>query len=89
MASTVPGSYAIIRLTQALFSLNMRDTATALAFGTGVASILDGITHIWFPSAYEDPELQKNNALAACTTSRYGSGWLLFFVGVGLTMVVL
>ncbi|CAM4941536.1 unnamed protein product [Rotaria socialis] len=89
MASAVPGCYAIIRLTQALFSLNMQDTATAFTLGTGAASILDGITHIWFPSAYEDPELQKKNALAACTTSRYGSGWLLFFVGVGLTMVVL
>ncbi|CAF4724537.1 unnamed protein product [Rotaria sp. Silwood2] len=89
MAATVPASYAVIRLTQALFSLNTQDTVSAFILGTGVASILDGTAHTWFPSAYEDPELQKKNALAACTTSRYGSGWLLFFVGASLTMLVL
>lgn len=88
LAATVPAGYGIIRLTQALFSLNKQDTVTAFVLGTGVASILDGIAHTWFPSAYEDPELQTKNPLGACTTSRYGSGWLLFFVGAGLTMLV-
>ncbi|CAF1453679.1 unnamed protein product [Rotaria sp. Silwood1] len=88
MAATVPASYAVIRLTEALFSLNAQDTLAAMVLGTGAASILDGIAHTWFPSAYEDPELQKKNPLAACTISRYGSGWLLFFVGAALTMLV-
>ncbi|CAF1160660.1 unnamed protein product [Rotaria sp. Silwood1] len=88
MAATLPAAYAVIRLTEAVFSLNAQDTLAAVALGTGAASILDGIAHIWFPSAYESPELQKKNPLAACTISRYGSGWLLFFVGAALTMLV-
>ncbi|CAF1328858.1 unnamed protein product [Rotaria sordida] len=88
MAATVPMSYAVIRLTEAVFSLNAQETLVAMTLGTGFASILDGIAHTWFPSAYENPELQKKNPLAACTISRYGSGWLLFFVGAALTMIV-
>ncbi|CAF4048358.1 unnamed protein product [Rotaria sordida] len=88
VAAIVPVSYALIRLTEAVFSLNAQGTLAAVALGIGAACILDGIAHTWFPSAFENPELQKKNPLAACTISRYGSGWLLFFAGATLTMLV-
>lgn len=88
MAATVPAVYFLIRITETLFSLKSQELLPAFALGGGVASILDGITHTWFPTAYENPSLQKTNALAACTFSRYGSGWLLYFVGLSLVMAL-
>ncbi|CAF1509710.1 unnamed protein product [Rotaria sp. Silwood1] len=88
MTAIVPAAYTVIRLTEAVFSLNVQDTLAAVALGIGAASILDGIAYTWFPSAYECPELQKKDPLAACTISRYGSGSSLFFVGAALTMLV-
>lgn len=87
MAATIPMVHFTIRLTELLFSLTAEDRVAALALANGFAIALDGIAHTWFPTAYENPELQKKNPLAACTISRYGSGWILFFGGICLTMV--
>ncbi|CAF3760848.1 unnamed protein product [Rotaria socialis] len=88
MASTVPFSYISIYIAEIMFSLHSHEILAAVALGTGIASILDGMAHAWYPSAYENPSLQKTNPHAACCISRYGSGWLLFFVGIILTMAV-
>ncbi|CAF1317721.1 unnamed protein product [Rotaria sordida] len=88
MAATVPTAHVLVRITEAIFSLNSQERLAALTLSSGIALILDGVAHTWFPSAYENPSLQKIDPLAACSISRYGSGWLLFFVGILLTMLV-
>ncbi|CAF1528126.1 unnamed protein product [Rotaria sp. Silwood1] len=88
MAATVPAVYILVRISEVMFSLNSQESLAALALVNGIAIILDGVAHTWFPSAYENPSLQETNPLAACSISRYGSGWLLYFVGICLTMLV-
>ncbi|CAF2984604.1 unnamed protein product [Rotaria sp. Silwood2] len=86
--ASLPAVYMLVPITEALLSLKSQESLPAMALATGVACILDGIAHTWFPTAYENPALQKKNPLAACVISRYGSGWLLYLVGIFLTMLV-
>ena len=88
MVATAPTMYLLVRLTEVMFSLNSQERLAALVLINGTGTLLDGIAHTWFPTVYENPLLQKTNPLAACTISRYGSGWLLGFVGLCLTMIV-
>ena len=87
--SLVPVSYIVIRFSEALVGINLKDRVTSTAIMCSSALLLDGIAFMWFPTIYENPELKQKNQHAVVTVSRMAAASILGGVGIILAVALL
>jgi hypothetical protein len=81
--------YGFIRPTEIILGISPSARVYTSVILSAAALLLDGIAMMWFPHIYENPELMKKDNTMGLLFSRRGASWLLWGVGVGLTVALL